>query len=85
MSSFIKAHKKHFQFKKFIALAIVEDAGDGDHTSLSTISKNQIGKMQLLVKEDGIIAGVEAARHIFKQIDAKLKLKSNINKRVMYI
>jgi len=79
MSSFIKAHKKHFHFKKFIALAIIEDAGDGDHTSLSTISKHQVGKMQLLVKEDGIIAGVEAAQHIFKQIDAKLKLTSNIN------
>ncbi len=78
MSSFIKTHKKHFNFKKFIALALLEDTGDGDHTSLSTIPKNQKGKMKLLVKEEGVIAGIEAAEKIFKQIDSKLKVKVHI-------
>ena len=77
MSSFIKAHKHLFSFKKFIEVALQEDTGDGDHTSLSTIPKHQKGKMRLLVKEDGIIAGVEAAKLIFKQVDAKLKVKPN--------
>ncbi|MEI6020463.1 MAG: carboxylating nicotinate-nucleotide diphosphorylase [Bacteroidota bacterium] len=78
MSSFIKTHKHHFNFKKFISLALLEDTGDGDHTSLSTIPKHQKGKMKLLVKDGGIIAGVEAAKHIFKQIDDKLKVKIHI-------
>ena len=75
MSSFIKSHKNHFNFKKFIALALNEDTGDGDHTSLSTIPHHKKGKMQLLVKEDGIVAGVEAAKHIFKQVNPKIKVK----------
>lgn len=75
MSNFIKAHKHLFNFKKFIALAIHEDSGDGDHTSLSTIPKQKEGKMYLLAKESGIIAGVEAAKHIFKQVDRHLKVK----------
>ncbi len=50
-------------------LAIKEDVGDGDWTSLSTIPHHQIGKMQLLVKEDGIIGGVEMASKIFHRID----------------
>lgn len=75
MSDFIQSHKHHFNFKKFVALAIAEDTGDGDHTSISTIPKHKKGKMQLLVKENGIIAGVEAVKHIFKQVDSKLKVK----------
>ncbi len=53
--SYIRLHQKHFNFKKFILNAIKEDLGNGDHTSLSIIPKTQKGKMQLLVKEDGII------------------------------
>lgn len=74
MSDFIKRHQKQFNFKEFISNAFIEDVGDGDHTSLSTIPQNHKGKMHLLVKEDGIIAGVEAALTIFKQVDKNFKL-----------
>jgi nicotinate-nucleotide pyrophosphorylase (carboxylating) len=78
MIDYLKLHTKHFNFKQFISEILKEDVGDGDHTSLSTIPANHKGKMQLLVKEDGIIAGVEAARLIFKQVDPKLKLNLNV-------
>lgn len=75
MSSFIKKHQKHFNFNQFVKACITEDVGDGDHTSLSTIPSQHKGKMQLLVKEDGVLAGVEAAVLIFKQIDKGIKVK----------
>ncbi|TKC04612.1 carboxylating nicotinate-nucleotide diphosphorylase [Pedobacter polaris] len=56
----------------FIKNAIAEDVGDGDHTSLSTIPANTQGKAKLIVKEDGILAGVELALEIFNQIDSGL-------------
>lgn len=62
----------------FIKNAIAEDVGDGDHTSLSTIPKNTQGKAKLIVKEDGILAGVELALEIFNQIDANLKVNVSI-------
>jgi nicotinate-nucleotide pyrophosphorylase (carboxylating) len=55
-----------------IDLAIREDIGDGDHTSLACIPLNANGKAQLLVKEEGIIAGVELAKLIFHKIDTSL-------------
>lgn len=75
MTDFIKLHQKHFNFKQFISDAFIEDVGDGDHTSLSTIPKNHKGKMHLLVKEDGIIAGIGVAQKIFKQVDKNFKLR----------
>jgi nicotinate-nucleotide pyrophosphorylase (carboxylating) len=57
---------------QFIKNAVAEDLGVGDHTSLSTIPANAQGKAKLLIKEDGIIAGVELAVEIFNYIDAKL-------------
>ncbi|RZJ80992.1 MAG: carboxylating nicotinate-nucleotide diphosphorylase [Flavobacterium sp.] len=57
----------------FIKNAIAEDVGDGDHTSLSTIPVGTQGKAKLIVKEDGILAGVELALEIFNQIDPDLK------------
>ena len=56
----------------FIKNAIAEDVGDGDHTSLSTIPKSTQGQAKLIVKEDGILAGVELAVEIFNQIDPNL-------------
>jgi nicotinate-nucleotide pyrophosphorylase (carboxylating) len=58
----------------FIKNAIIEDVGDGDHTSLSTIPEGTKGKAKLIVKESGILAGVELALEIFTQIDASLKV-----------
>lgn len=62
-----------------IEIAINEDIGDGDHTTLSCIPKDTIGKAELLVKENGIIAGVELAKKIFSKIDSSLKFKQIIN------
>lgn len=76
MSSYIQFHKKHFNFKQFILQALKEDVGDGDHTALSTIPANHKGKMHLLVKEDGIIAGIEAAKETFRIIDKNIKIKT---------
>ena len=59
----------------FIANAIKEDIGDGDHTSLSCIPRDQIGKAKLLVKEDGIIAGVEVAKYIFDYFDTRFNVE----------
>jgi nicotinate-nucleotide pyrophosphorylase (carboxylating) len=75
MSDFFKQHSKHFNLKRFVINALNEDRGDGDHTSLSTIPKNHKGWMQLLIKEEGIIAGIGAAEKILKIIDKKIKFK----------
>jgi len=64
---------------QFIKSAIAEDLGDGDHTSLSTIPADAQGKAKLLIKEAGIIAGVELALEIFKQVDANLTTEVFIN------
>ncbi len=58
----------------FILNALSEDIGDGDHTSLSTIPVGQTGTAKLLIKENGIIAGIEVALEIFKAVDPDLKL-----------
>lgn len=60
---------------KFIKNALAEDVGDGDHTSLSTIPADALGKARLLVKDNGILAGVELAKMIFKAVDKDLKVK----------
>ncbi len=74
MNNFIKQHQTYFNLSAFITQAFKEDEGNGDHTSLSTIPKNKTGKMKLLVKEDGILAGVEAAFHVLKHADKKVKI-----------
>ena len=58
----------------FIIEALKEDVGDGDHTSLSTIPADSTGRAKLLVKDEGILAGVELALEIFKIVDADLKV-----------
>jgi nicotinate-nucleotide pyrophosphorylase (carboxylating) len=64
---------------QFIKNAIAEDLGDGDHTSLSTIPAHAQGQAKLIIKEAGIIAGVELALEIFKQVDAGLSTEVFIN------
>jgi len=59
----------------FIVNALAEDVGDGDHTSLATIPAGTQGKAKLLVKDTGILAGVELALEIFKQVDPDLKVE----------
>ena len=71
------------QFEKEVELiirnAVREDIGDGDHTSLSCIPSDAMGKAKLLVKDEGIIAGVEFAKQVFSYIDAHLKIETFIN------
>jgi nicotinate-nucleotide pyrophosphorylase (carboxylating) len=64
---------------ELIDIAIKEDIGDGDHTSLSCIPENATGKAHLLVKEPGIIAGVDLAKTIFNKIDSSLLFNQSIN------
>lgn len=61
-------------FKQLISLWFAEDIGDGDHTTLSCIPASAIGKSQLIIKENGVLAGVEVAREIFKAFDPQLKM-----------
>jgi len=62
-----------------LTLAFAEDVGDGDHTTLSTIPADAVGKQHLLVKQPGILAGVEIARKVFEKFDPKLKMTVFIN------
>lgn len=57
----------------FIASALQEDAGGGDHTSLSTIPATAQEKARLLVKEEGVLAGATLAQYIFRQVDSRLQ------------
>ena len=64
---------------QFIKNALAEDVGDGDHTSISTIPAGTIGKARLIIKDTGILAGVELALEIFKQVDDKLVVTVFLN------
>ena len=64
------------QLKEFIKKALKEDIGDGDHTSLACIPSSTKSSAQLLVKENGIIAGVKVAVEVFHQVDKTLKIKT---------
>ncbi len=57
-----------------LTLAFAEDVGDGDHTTLSTIPADEKGKQRLIVKEEGILAGVEIARKVFEKFDPSLEM-----------
>lgn len=59
----------------FIKSAFAEDVGDGDHSTLASIPDHTKQSAQLLVKEDGIIAGISLAREIFRYIDSDLKME----------
>jgi nicotinate-nucleotide pyrophosphorylase (carboxylating) len=61
--------------EELIILALQEDVGDGDHSSLSTVPADAIGKARLLVKEDGILAGVEVARKVFNLVDPGIRMQ----------
>ena len=65
----------------FIDNALKEDVGDGDHTSLATIPPDTTGKARLLVKDHGIIAGVELAEYIFHRVDKKLRPRHHLPDR----
>ena len=60
---------------RLIGLAFAEDIGDGDHTTLSCIPDDAMGKSKLLVKETGILAGVAVAKRVFADFDPELKME----------
>ncbi len=60
---------------KFIRQALAEDVGSGDHTSLSTIPADRQGKAKLLIKEQGVLAGVSVAKEIFHAIDPTIEIQ----------
>ena len=59
---------------KLLELAFAQDIGDGDHTTLCCIPSDAMGKSHLLVKEEGILAGVEMARKVFNKFDPTMKM-----------
>jgi nicotinate-nucleotide pyrophosphorylase (carboxylating) len=60
--------------EQLIPLWFAEDIGDGDHTTLSCIPADAMGKSQLIIKENGVLAGITIAREIFKAFDPELKM-----------
>ena len=65
--------------KQFVQLAILEDIQEGDHSALACIPKSSNGKAELLIKENGIIAGVNIAEKIFKEFDSSFEFIKLIN------
>jgi len=63
----------------FIQQSLQEDIGQGDYTTLSTINKDQQGKAKLLVKENGILAGIDLAKLIFQEVDSTLNFQQLLN------
>lgn len=62
----------------FLQRAFAEDIGDGDHTTLSSIPANAMGKSRLIIKEAGVVAGVEVAKEVFHYFDPELKVTQYI-------
>ncbi|BAR52011.1 nicotinate-nucleotide diphosphorylase [Tannerella forsythia KS16] len=59
---------------ELITLAFAEDIGDGDHTTLCCIPSTEMGKSRLIIKESGVLAGVEMAQRIFKHFDPDMRM-----------
>jgi len=60
---------------RLIDLAFAEDIGDGDHTTLSSIPEDAMGKSKLLIKESGVLAGIEIAQKVFHKFDPTMKVE----------
>ena len=60
---------------RLIDLAFAEDIGDGDHTTLCCIPEDAMGKSHLLIKEDGVLAGIELAKRVFNRFDPTMKVE----------
>jgi nicotinate-nucleotide pyrophosphorylase (carboxylating) len=60
---------------RLIDLSFAEDIGDGDHTTLCCIPEDAMGKSHLLIKEDGILAGVEVAKEVFHRFDPEMQVE----------
>ena len=60
---------------RLIDLAFAEDIGDGDHTTLCCIPADAMGKSKLLIKEEGVLAGMEIAKEVFRRFDPDMKVE----------
>ena len=65
--------------ERLIDLSFAEDIGDGDHTTLCCIPSDAMGKSQLIIKEDGVLAGIEVAKKVFKCFDPEMQVEVFIN------
>jgi len=74
----ISEEQFQFEIDQIIKNAIREDVGDGDHSSLACIPSEAQGKAKLLVKDNGIIAGIEFAKQVFSYVDPQIKIKQLI-------
>lgn len=72
MKHFLDSHTNPHDIKDLIKLALLEDIGDGDHSTLACVPKAAISKAQLIVKQDGILAGVAIAKIIFDETAIQL-------------
>jgi nicotinate-nucleotide pyrophosphorylase (carboxylating) len=62
------------KIEEIVELALKEDIGDGDHTSLATVPEIAKGKAALIAKDDGILAGIEVAKEVFRQVDRQIEM-----------
>ncbi|MCF0193061.1 MAG: nicotinate-nucleotide diphosphorylase (carboxylating), partial [Prevotella sp.] len=65
--------------EELIKLSFAEDIGDGDHTTLCCIPEDAMGKSKLLIKEDGVLAGIEIAKKVFAAFDKEMQVEVLIN------
>src|SRR5580698_8933605 len=74
------SHSVEFEKKlnAIIDLALKEDIGERDHTSFATVPANKQAEGKLLIKDNGVIAGVELAQYILEKVDKKIKIKIEI-------
>ena len=67
------------ELERIIREALMEDIGDGDHTSLACINSDSKSRAKLIVKDNGIIAGIEIAKKVFEIYDPSLKIEQILN------
>jgi nicotinate-nucleotide pyrophosphorylase (carboxylating) len=74
----ISAKRFQEEIDRIISIALREDVGDGDHSSLACIPESAVGKAKLLVKDKGVLAGVDFARQVFEAVDPKLEMEISL-------
>jgi nicotinate-nucleotide pyrophosphorylase (carboxylating) len=67
------------RINNFISSAFQEDLGDGDHSTLSSVAEHSSNQAQLVMKSEGVVAGMDLAKEIFHYLDAGLEFKANLN------
>jgi len=71
--------KYQHRLEEIVSMALREDHGSGDHTSLATIPADALGRARLIVKEDGVLSGMTVAREVFRQVDAELEMRARLD------